>query len=78
VHLAGEADAGNVVGAQVRAGESFANRDRAGAPPVFRVLLGPADLGRGEGCVFFGCGCEQAALFVDDQGARAAGAYVNA
>jgi len=78
MHLAGEADACNVVAAQVRAGQSLADRDGAGAPPVFGMLFGPSDLRRGERLVFFGCGCEQAALFVDDKGARAASSYVDA
>jgi hypothetical protein len=78
VHLAGEADAGNVIRREVRAGESFANREGAGAPPVLRMLFSPSDLRRGERRVLFSCGREYAALFVDDEGARAAGAYVNA
>jgi hypothetical protein len=78
VHLTGEADAGNVLGAEVRGRESFANRNAGGTPPVFGMLFGPSDLRRGKGLVFFGCGCEQVALFIDDEGARAASAYVNA
>jgi hypothetical protein len=78
MHLAREADAGNIVGAEVRAGKCFANRNSAGTPPVFGLLFGPADLRGSERRVLFGRGCEQAALFVDDEGARAASAYVNA
>ncbi len=78
MHLAGEADAGDVVTGELRARESFFDGDAGGAPPVFGILFGPADLRRGEGRVFFGGGRENAALFVDDEGARAARAYVNA
>ena len=78
MHLARQADAGDVARAKAGVGESFTNRNGASPPPVFRVLFGPSDLRRSEGRVFLGRGREQAALFVDDEGARAAGAYVNA
>jgi hypothetical protein len=42
------------------------------------MLLGPANLRRGERRVLFGRGCDDAAVFINDQGARAAGAYVDA
>jgi len=42
--LAGEADAGDFFGAQIGAGDGLADGDAGGAPPVFGVLLGPADL----------------------------------
>ena len=64
--------------ADVGVAQRLANRDGAGAPPIFRMLFGPADLWRREGRVFFGRGCEHAALLIDDEGARAAGANVNA
>jgi hypothetical protein len=78
VHLAGEADATDFSCANIGVGQRLADRDGAGAPPVLGMLLRPADLWRGERCVLFGRGCEQAALFVDDEGPRAASANVNA
>jgi len=42
------------------------------------MLFRPANLRRSEGRVFFCRGREYAALFVDDERARAAGANVNA
>jgi hypothetical protein len=44
VHLTGEADAGDFFGAKICARDGFLNRNAGGAPPVFGVLLGPADL----------------------------------
>ncbi len=49
-----------------------------GAPPVFGVLLGPADVGGGDGGVLGGVRGEDFAGAVDENGAGAAGAYVNA
>jgi hypothetical protein len=78
VHLAGETHAGNFFRAEVRLGESLVDRRAAGAPPVFRLLLGPSDLRGRKWNVLFGRGCDEAALPVDDQGARAAGANIYA
>jgi hypothetical protein len=78
VHLSGEADTGNVFGAQTCFGDRFRNGDATGPPPVLGVLLGPADFGRSERRVLFGCGCDDAPALVDDQSARPAGANVNA
>ncbi len=78
MHLPGEADAGNVVASKVGAGQRFLDGDGGGAPPVFGMLLSPSNLRRGEWRVLLGCGCEQPALFVDDESACATGAYVDA
>jgi len=78
VHLPGETDAGDCVAANSRGGERARDGQAAGAPPIARVLLGPAGARRCEGRVFFEAGAGDAAFFVDDQGARAAGAYVDA
>jgi hypothetical protein len=77
VHLTGEADAGDFFGAKICVRNGFANRDAGGTPPVFGVLLGPADLRRSEGLVFFGGGRDDAAVAVDDDGARSSGTNVN-
>jgi hypothetical protein len=76
MHLTGEADAGDFFAAKVRCREGLANRDAGGAPPVFRVLFGPADLWRGEGLVVFGGGGDDAAAVIDDDGAGSSGANV--
>jgi len=77
VHLAGEADAGDFLCAKICARDSLANRDAGGTPPVFGVLLGPANLRRSEGLVFFGGGGDDAAVAVDDDGTRSSSTNVN-
>jgi hypothetical protein len=42
------------------------------------MLFGPADLGRGEGGVFFRRGRDYASALIDDQSASATGANINA
>ena len=49
----------------------------AGPPPVFRILLRPANLRRSERRVLLGGGGEDAAGLVHNQGASSAGAYVD-
>jgi hypothetical protein len=44
VHLTGEADAGDFFGGQIRARDGFTDGEASGAPPVFGMLFGPADL----------------------------------
>jgi len=77
VHLAGEADAGDIFGAKTRIRDGLANRDAEGTPPVFGVLLSPADLRRSEGLVLFGGGGDDAARAIDNDGARPSGTNVN-
>jgi hypothetical protein len=77
VHLAGEADAGDFFAAEVRGRKRLANRDAGGAPPVFGVLLGPADLGRGEGLMLFGSRGDDATVVIDDDDASSSGTNVN-
>jgi len=78
VHLAGEADGGNRVGADAALGEDRANGELAGAPPVVGILLRPRGLRRGERGVVGGLRREQAARLVEDQRARAGGADIDA
>jgi hypothetical protein len=77
MHLPGEADAGNFFGAQICTCNSFADRDASGAPPVFGLLLGPPDLRRSEGLMFFRGGGDDTALAVDDEGASSSGTNIN-
>jgi hypothetical protein len=78
VHLPGEADTGNVLRPKARVCQGLRNRDATGPPPVFRLLFGPSDLRGGKRRVFFGCGRDHVALFVQDQCARAARTHINA
>jgi hypothetical protein len=77
VHLAGKTDGRDVFGDETRSLQSFVNRESRGAPPVARVLLGPAGLRAGEIGVFLRAGGEDCAVFVEDYGASAACAYVD-
>jgi len=77
VHLAGKTDRGDGIGGETRGLQRFANGQRGGAPPVARILFGPAGLGTGEIGVLFRAGSEDCAAFIDDDGARAAGTDVN-
>jgi hypothetical protein len=65
VHLAGKADASNIFAAEIGARKRFANGEASGAPPVFGMLLGPADLRRGEGLMIRSGGGGNAAVAVD-------------
>jgi len=56
MHLAGETDAGDVFAGEIRACERFAHGEASGTPPVFGLLLRPANLRRGKGLVIFGGG----------------------
>ncbi len=80
VHLAGEAD-GFDLDAVAGGGCGFEGAEDGflrGAPPVFGVLLGPADVRGGDGGVVGGVGGEDLACAVDEDGAGAAGADVDA
>jgi hypothetical protein len=65
VHLTGKADAGYILTAEIRARKRFANGEAGRAPPVFRMLLGPANLRRGKGSMIRGGGGDNAAVAVD-------------
>jgi hypothetical protein len=77
VHLTGEADAGYFFGAQTGARDGFADGDACSAPPVFRLLLSPSDLRRSERLMLFRGGGDDAALAVDDEGARSSSTNIN-
>ena len=76
VHLTGQAGASDLFGAKVGTRDGLANCDAGSTPPVFRLLLCPADLRRSEGLMFFGGGGDHAAVAVDDEGARSSGTHV--
>jgi hypothetical protein len=78
VHLPGETDAGNFIGAEAGLLDRFRNGYAAGAPPVVGMLLGPTDLGRGEGSVIFGRGRNDVTVLIDDQGTCTAGSDIDA
>jgi len=58
--------------------QRFWNGYAASAPPVVGMLLGPTDLGRGEGSVIFGRGRSDMTVLIDDQRACAAGSDIDA
>jgi hypothetical protein len=77
MHLSGKSYAGDLIGLQVCGGEGFADGDSSGSPPILRVLLGPADLGRSEGLVFFGSGRGNLPIGTNNERSRSASTDVN-
>ena len=75
VHLAGKADAGDLILGHVGLGEDDLQAAHHRVPPVLRVLLGPAGLGGGEGVLLRGGG-QYRALVVHEDALRAGGADV--
>jgi len=78
VHLSREPDAGNVIGPQIGGLKRLADRQSASAPPVARILLGPAGPWADERIVFFRSGSDDLSGLVNDESPRAAGADVDA
>ncbi len=66
MHLSGEADASDGIRGNGGNLDSLLSGDDGGAPPVARILFGPARFGTGERNVFFGAGAENAAGFVNN------------
>src|SRR5260370_42257853 len=77
VHLTGEANSSDFFSFEVGIRDDLANRDAGGAPPVFGILLGPADLRRSKGLELFPGGGDDPAGVIDDDAARSPGANVN-
>jgi hypothetical protein len=77
VHLPGETYAGDVFPREIRSGQSFADSDARGAPPVLGPLLSPANLWGDKRLVIFRGGRNKAASLIDYDGACAASADVN-
>jgi len=77
VHLTGEANTSDFFSVEIGTRYGLANRNARGAPPVLRLLLGPADLRRSEGLMLFRGGRDDAAVAVDDECARSSCTNVN-
>ena len=77
MHLAGEADAGNGLMGRGSGIDGAANGDQGSAPPVFRILLGPAGMRRAKGCMIFRGGADNASLLVHQHRAGAACAHIH-
>jgi hypothetical protein len=78
MHLPGKSHAGNLIVAGFGRSESAPDGERAGSPPVARVLLRPPDLRRCEGRMLFRGGGDHVPLLVDEESASAAGADIDA
>jgi hypothetical protein len=78
VHLAGESNGSDVFAGKIRTPKGLANSDACGAPPVLGLLLRPANLGSRKRLMICRCGRNEPPVLVDDDGACAAGANVNA
>lgn len=77
MHLAGKTNAGDVFASEIRGGKRFVNSDAGGVPPIFRMLLCPADLRRRERLMICHRGRNQPSALIDDESACAARANVN-
>src|SRR5205807_722396 len=77
VHLTRESNAGNVIGTQIGGVKRLADGESTGAPPVARILLGPARLRTKERLVLFRSGSDDPSSLVHDECPRSAGAYVD-
>src|SRR5580658_213079 len=77
VHLSGQANASDLIAAHSGGCQRFRHRHAARAPPVARILLGPANLRRRESSVVFGSGGKQASLAINNQGARTSSADID-
>src|SRR5262249_41591734 len=77
-HLAGKAHSRDGVTGKFCGLQRFANGEACGTPPVARILLSPAGFGTREVGVFFDARAKYCAVFIQNDGAGAAGANVNA
>ncbi len=78
VHLAGKTDGGDGFGGEAGSLERFADGERGCAPPVARILFGPAWLRACKNGVLFRAGGENGAVVVEDDGAGTACSNINA
>jgi hypothetical protein len=78
MHLTGKTYAPNIFSAKVGLPQCLTNRGAASPPPIFRMLLGPANLWRSKWLVFFRRGCEHRSTLVNNERPRAAGSDINA
>ena len=77
VHLTREADGGDGLGRETGRPESLGNSEGGGAPPVARVLLGPAGLWTGEIGVLFRARCKDDTALINNDRASAASTDIN-
>jgi hypothetical protein len=77
MHLAAQADAGDLFALSVTFLEQLAYGALAGFPPIVRILLGPTASRRCKRLVFVDSRCDDRAAFVDQQGARSPGADID-
>ena len=76
--MPGETDGRNGLAGKASGLKSFANGEGGGAPPVARILLGPAGFRDGEVGMFFVTGSEDGATVIENDGACAAGSDIYA
>jgi hypothetical protein len=77
VHLAAEADTGDLRGCGVVLSQKLADGGLAGLPPVVWVLFRPTAARRREGLMFVNGRSNDRAAFVDQQGARSPGTDID-
>jgi hypothetical protein len=77
VHLSGQTNTSDLITAQSGGSQRFRHGHAARAPPVGRILLGPANLRRCESSVVFSGGGKQASLGINNQGARTSSADID-
>jgi hypothetical protein len=77
MHLAAEADAGDLFAFGVTLFQQLANGALAGLPPIVRVLFGPTSAGRCKRLMLVDGRCDDRAGFIDQQGARSPGADID-
>jgi hypothetical protein len=78
VHLARKTHAPNIFSAKLGIPQNFTNRDATCPPPIFRMLLGPANLRRRKGLVFFRSRRRHGSTLVNYERSRTAGSDVYA
>jgi hypothetical protein len=78
MHLPRETNAGNIFGSQLRLLHRPRNRDRAGAPPVARILFRPSDLRRNKRSMFLRRRRNNTSLPIYHERPRSAGSDINA
>ena len=77
MHLSGQADARNLIGAQFALCERFAYGDAAGPPPIARILLRSANLWGCKGRVVLGGGGDNTSIGIDHERACTSSPHVD-
>jgi hypothetical protein len=73
MHLTRKAYARNVFSTKLGLPQCLTNRDATSPPPIFRVLLGPANLWGSKWLVFFRRRCQRGTTLVNNERSRTAG-----